>query len=150
MFPFVFLRYHLRVLMHCMSVSAVLIRSLNFCVLFIFSCNLQAFVKVKGFCFYQIIVLFMYLSCLTTTNKVVVVVALIREIFFNTLSGHVMFYLLYKHEWNTKPFHFNIVFWCEMRDLLWSHSNGDIFHFICGDRKFSRESSPGISLVFIS
>ena len=84
--------------MHCMSVSAVLIRSLNFCVLFIFSCNLQAFVIVKGFCFYQIIVLFMYLSCLTTTNKVVVVVALTLEIFFNTLSGHVMFYLLYKHE----------------------------------------------------
>ena len=40
----------------------------------------------------------MYLSCLATTNKVVVVVALTREIFFNTLSGYVMFYLLYKHE----------------------------------------------------
>ena len=22
-------------------------------------------------------------------------------------SGYVMFYLLYKHQWNTKPFHFN-------------------------------------------
>ena len=69
----------------------------------------------------------MYLSCLATTNKVVVVVALTREIFSNTLSGHVMFYLLYKYEWNIKPFHPNIVFWCERRDLLWSHSNGDIF-----------------------
>ena len=27
-------------------------------------------------------------------------------------SGHVMFYLLYKHQWNTKPFHFN-------RFLVW-------------------------------
>ena len=28
--------------------------------------------------------------------------------FFNTRreSGHVIFYLLYKHQWNTKPFHF--------------------------------------------
>ena len=43
---FLFLCYHLRVLMHCTSVSAVLIRSLNFCVLFIFSCNLQGFLIV--------------------------------------------------------------------------------------------------------
>ena len=26
---------------------------------------------------------------------------------FVSLSGHVMFYLLYKHQWVTKPFHFN-------------------------------------------
>ena len=26
---------------------------------------------------------------------------------FVSPSGHVMFYLLYKHQWNTKPFHFN-------------------------------------------
>ena len=48
------------------------------------------------------------------------------------------------------------VFWCERRDLLCSHSNGDTF--TCEDNmlfshvndiKFSRESSPGISLVFI-
>ena len=45
---------------------------------------------------------------------------------FVSLSGHVMFYLLYKHQWTTKPFHFNS-FWCERRDLLCSHSNGDIF-----------------------
>ena len=45
---------------------------------------------------------------------------------FVSPSGHVMFYLLYKHQWNTKPFHFNS-FWCERRDLLCSHSNGDIF-----------------------
>ena len=39
---------------------------------------------------------------------------LTREIFFQhekrnfvSPSGHVMFYLLYKHQWNTKPFHFN-------------------------------------------
>ena len=45
---------------------------------------------------------------------------------FVSPSGHVMFYLLYKHQWTTKPFHFNS-FWCERRDLLCSHSNGDIF-----------------------
>ena len=49
---------------------------------------------------------------------------------------------------NELPNHFTfIVFWCERRDLLCSHSNGDIF--TCEDIKFSRESSPGISLVFI-
>ena len=26
---------------------------------------------------------------------------------FLSPSGHVIFYLLYKHQWNTKPFHFN-------------------------------------------
>ena len=26
---------------------------------------------------------------------------------FVSLSGHVMFYLLYKHHWNTPPFYFN-------------------------------------------
>ena len=36
---------------------------------------------------------------------------------FVSPSGHVMFYLLYKHQWNTKPFHFNS-FWCERRYLL--------------------------------
>ena len=37
-----------------------------------------------------------------------------------------VFYLSYKHQWKTKPFHFNSFFsWCERRDL-WSHSNGDI------------------------
>ena len=39
-----------------------------------------------------------------------------------------MFYLLYKHQWNTKPFHFNTEFFrCERRDLLCSHSKGDPF-----------------------
>ena len=39
-----------------------------------------------------------------------------------------------------------IVFWYERHDLLSSHSNGDIF--TCEDMKFSRESSPRISMVF--
>ena len=30
-----------------------------------------------------------------------------EKINFVSPSGHVMFYLLYKHQWNTKPFHFN-------------------------------------------
>ena len=54
------------------------------------------------------------------------------------------------------PNHFTLIaFWCERRDLLCSHSKGDIF--TCEDNmlfshvkiKFSRESSPGILLVFI-
>ena len=56
-------------------------------------------------------------------------------------SGHVMFSLLYKHQWNTKPFQLNF-FSCERRDLLCSHSNGDLF--TCEDIMFWRESSPGI------
>ena len=39
------------------------------------------------------------------------------------------------------------VFWREGHDLLCSHSKGDIF--TCEDLKFSDESSPGISLVFM-
>ena len=31
---------------------------------------------------------------------------------FVSPSGHVMFYLLYKHQWNAKLFHFNINFFC--------------------------------------
>ena len=45
---------------------------------------------------------------------------------FISPSDHVMFYLLYKHQWNTKPFYLNS-FWSEWCGLLWSHSNGDIF-----------------------
>ena len=41
-------------------------------------------------------------------------------------SGHIMFYLLYKYQWNTKPFQWNS-FSCERRDLLCSYSNHDIF-----------------------
>ena len=41
-------------------------------------------------------------------------------------SGHVMFY--YYINTNEIPNHFKlIVFWCERRDLLCNHSNGDIF-----------------------
>ena len=64
-----------------------------------------------------------------------------------------MFYLLYKHQWNTKPFHLNS-FWSERCSLLWSHSNGDIFTcednmlFSHEDIKFLRKSSLGNSLVF--
>ena len=49
---------------------------------------------------------------------------------------------------NELPNHFTlIVFWCERRDLLFSHSNSDIF--IREDSTFSHESSLGISMVFI-
>ena len=49
---------------------------------------------------------------------------------------------------NEMPNHFTlIVFRCERRNLLCSYSKGDIF--TCEDIKFSHESSPGISLVFI-
>ena len=42
---------------------------------------------------------------------------------FVSSSVHVMFYLLYKHHWNTIPFHFR----CEGRHLVCNHSNDD-FH----------------------
>ena len=62
--------------------------------------------------------------------------------FFNTRTIHFISF----H--NEIPNHFtSIVFWCERRDLLCSLGNGDIF--TCEDIKFSRESSPGILLVFI-
>ena len=55
---------------------------------------------------------------------------------FVSPSGHVMFFLLYIT--NEIPNHFTlIVFWCERRDLLGSHSKGDIF--TCEDNMlFSR------------
>ena len=73
---------------------------------------------------------------------------------FVSPSGHVVFFLIYKHQLDTKPIHINIYFFCfchKRCDLscswLCSHSNGDLF--TCEDIMFSRESSPGISLVFI-
>ena len=42
--------------------------------------------------------------------------------------GHVMFYLLYKHQWTTKLFHLNSV-WCERRDLLCSSQIKHDFKF---------------------
>ena len=47
---------------------------------------------------------------------------------FVSPSSRVMFYLLYTVNTNELPNHFAlIVFWCERRDILCSHSNGDIF-----------------------
>ena len=76
-----------------------------------------------------------------------------RNIFFQhekrnfvSPSEHVKFYFYV----NIKqiPNHFTqIVFWCGRCDLLCSHSNGDTF--TCEHVKFSRESSPGILLVFV-
>ena len=76
-----------------------------------------------------------------------------RNIFFQhekrnfvSPSEHVKFYFYV----NIKqiPNHFTqIVFWCGRCDLLCSHSNGDTF--TCEHVKFSRESSPGILLVFL-
>ena len=59
-------------------------------------------------------------------------------------SGHVMFYLLYK-PMEYKTISVKFFFSCERRDLLCSHSNGDLF--TCEDIMFLRQSSPGISLV---
>ena len=63
---------------------------------------------------------------------------------FVSPSSHGMFYILYKHQWNTKPFHFNF-FWCKRCNVLCSHSNSDLF--TCEDIMFLRKSSPGISLA---
>ena len=81
------------------------------------------------------------------------IAALTREIFFNTRREisylqATMYCSIYYINTNEIPNHFTkIVFWCERCDLLCSHSNGDIF--TCEDIKFLRESSLGISLVFI-
>ena len=55
------------------------------------------------------------------------------EIFFSTReenfvspSDRVIFYLLYKHQWNAKPFYLKFSR-SERCGLLWSHGNGDIF-----------------------
>ena len=73
--------------------------------------------------------------------------ALTREIFFQhekrnfvSPSGHVMFYLLYKHQWNTKPFHFNSFFYVKGAVYYVAIAKGNIF--TCEDIMFSRESSP--------
>ena len=52
-----------------------------------------------------------------------------EKIKFISLSGYVMFCLLYKHQWNTKPACF------QRRDLLCNHNDGDLF--TCEDMKFS-------------
>ena len=53
-----------------------------------------------------------------------------------------MFYLLYKHQGNTKPFIFNVFFFlllcCERRDVLCSQGNGDLSP--CEDIMFSRKA----------
>ena len=73
---------------------------------------------------------------------------------FVSPSGDVVFFSIYKHQLDTKPIHINIYFFCfwyKRCDLScsWScsHCNGDLF--TCEDVMFSRESTPGISLVFI-
>ena len=77
----------------------------------------------------------------------------VEKTFFNTRREisylqAAMYCSIYYINTNKIPNHFTlIVFWCERRDLSCSHSNGDIF--TCEDIKFSRESSPGISLVFM-
>ena len=39
---------------------------------------------------------------------------------------NVLFIIIYKRQWNTKPFQLNS-FWCERHNLPCSHSNGDSF-----------------------
>ena len=64
---------------------------------------------------------------------------------------------IYHINTNEIPNHYMLIVFCfERCDLLFSHSNGDIscvkitgYIFHISDIMFSRESSPGISLVFI-
>ena len=57
-----------------------------------------------------------------------------------------MFYLLYKHQWNTKPFHFNsFLVWKAW--FICSHSKGDIF--TCEDIKFSHEYFIDVYIINI-
>ena len=62
-----------------------------------------------------------------------------------------MFYLLHKHQCNSKPFHLkvffaviSVIYFVAIATVIFSH-----VIFMCEDIMFSRESSPGISLVFI-
>ena len=79
------------------------------------------------------------------------------EIFFqyekiNLYLQAAMYYSIYYINTNELPNHFTlIVFWCERRDLLCSHSNGDIF--TCEDNMlFSHVKIPSfrakVHLVF--
>ena len=61
---------------------------------------------------------------------------------------HVIFYLLYTHQCNTKPFYLNsflvrkgAIYYVAIAMVIFSHVKVII--------KFLRETSPGISLVFI-
>ena len=59
-----------------------------------------------------------------------------EKIKFISISGHVIFYLLYKHKWNTKPFHFNIFnVEAKARFILCNHNDGDLF--TCEDNLLS-------------
>ena len=64
---------------------------------------------------------------------------------FISPRGHVVFYLLYKHQWNSKPFSLKYFF----------VAKGVIYYvalameFMCEDITFLCESWPGISLVFV-
>ena len=91
-----------------------------------------------------------YEISLRVLKNISLVRSLTREIFFNTRRE--ISYLqaamkcsIYYINTNEIPNHFS--FRCERRDLLCNHNNGDLF--TCEDIMFSRESSPGISLVFI-
>ena len=44
---------------------------------------------------------------------------------FLSPSGHVMFYSLYRHQWNIKPFHLHVP--CERRPSLSNYSHDDLF-----------------------
>ena len=58
------------------------------------------------------------------------------KIKFISTSGHVIFCLLYKHQWKRRNL------FCIHNDVIFSHVK-----ITCEDMKFSRESPPGISLV---
>ena len=49
-----------------------------------------------------------------------------REENFVSSSGHVMFYLLYLHQWNAKPFHLNSFLAAERRYILCTHRRGTL------------------------
>jgi len=70
------------------------------------------------------------------------------------ISKQPLFYLLHKHQWNTEPFHFNsfavkgVIYYVAIATVI-SHVWREYVICTREDIMFSRESSPGISLVLI-
>ena len=63
--------------------------------------------------------------CEQVSYKYFIFQHVMRNHFFVSPSGHVLFYLLFKHQWNTKQLHFN--FFClESAICIFIHSNCEL------------------------
>ena len=65
---------------------------------------------------------------------------------FVSPSGHVMFYLLYKHQWNTKPFQWNsfflakgAIYYVAIATVIFSHVKIPCYFHVCRYHVFARK-----------